>query len=71
LSFSPLPAHNATGNFTKIVQRLPVRIEIDENNPQRALLRVGMSVRPEVDVRAASEADSLSQHDGATRLSQR
>ncbi|WP_290873951.1 HlyD family secretion protein [Aquabacterium sp.] len=51
VSFSPLPAHNATGNFTKIVQRLPVRIEIDESSPQRQLLRVGMSVRPEVDVR--------------------
>jgi membrane fusion protein (multidrug efflux system) len=52
VSFSPLPAHNATGNFTKIVQRLPVRIAIDAANPQRELLRVGMSVRPEVDVRA-------------------
>jgi len=53
VSFSPLPAHNATGNFTKIVQRLPVRIAIDGANPQRELLRVGMSVRPEVDVRNA------------------
>ncbi|PXW92289.1 membrane fusion protein (multidrug efflux system) [Sphaerotilus hippei] len=52
-SFSPLPAHNATGNFTKIVQRLPVRIELDDTRPQRQLLRVGMSVRPEVDVRTA------------------
>lgn len=50
VSFSPLAPHNATGNFTKIVQRLPVRIEIDENHPKRSLLRVGMSVRPEVDV---------------------
>lgn len=58
LSFSPLPAHNATGNFTKIVQRLPVRIEIDPAHPQRALLRVGMSVRPEVDVSPATARDA-------------
>lgn len=56
VSFSPLPAHNATGNFTKIVQRLPVRITLDGGQPQADLLRVGMSVRPEVDVSGASGA---------------
>lgn len=56
VSFSPLPAHNANGNFTKIVQRLPVRIEIDEDQPHRDLLRVGMSVQPEVDVRSPTVA---------------
>ncbi|MEY4412904.1 MAG: hypothetical protein RIQ53_197 [Pseudomonadota bacterium] len=71
LSFSPLPAHNATGNFTKIVQRLPVRIEIDEVLPERALLRVGMSVRPEVEVRTAVAVAGFSQRDGATHLIQR
>ncbi|WP_159877685.1 HlyD family secretion protein [Aquitalea denitrificans] len=49
-SLSPLPAHNATGNFTKIVQRLPVRIELDAGQAQLTALRVGMSVRPEVQV---------------------
>lgn len=49
VSFSPVAPHNATGNFTKIVQRLPVRIRIDRTQPEVARLRVGMSVRPEID----------------------
>lgn len=51
-SFSPIPAHNATGNFTKIVQRLPVRIAIDSGDQRKRLLRVGMSVRPEINTEA-------------------
>jgi len=47
-SLSPLPAHNATGNFTKIVQRLPVRIALDAGQAQLKNLRVGMSVHPEI-----------------------
>lgn len=66
VSFSALPAHNATGNFTKIVQRLPVRIEIDEGQPKRELLRVGMSVRPEVDVGATPTADGARARPTAT-----
>ncbi|PPC76784.1 hemolysin D [Pokkaliibacter plantistimulans] len=46
--FSLLPAENATGNFTKIVQRVPVRISIDEH---AELLRPGMSVTAAVDTR--------------------
>ena len=48
VSFSPVAPHNATGNFTKIVQRLPVRIRIDRQQSEVAQLRVGMSVRPEI-----------------------
>ncbi|MDR1708336.1 MAG: HlyD family secretion protein [Candidatus Accumulibacter sp.] len=47
-SFSVVPPHNAGGNFTKIVQRLPVRIRLDPAHPQAPRLRVGMSVRPTV-----------------------
>ncbi|MFB0493547.1 membrane fusion protein (multidrug efflux system) [Methylobacterium sp. OAE515] len=43
-AFSPIPPNNATGNFTKIVQRLPVRIDIDPGQPLAKLLRVGFSV---------------------------
>ena len=43
-SYSPIPSTNATGNFTKIVQRLPVKIVIAPNQPLARLLRVGMSV---------------------------
>lgn len=49
--FSLLPASNATGNFTKIVQRVPVRITLDEADRNRLPLRPGMSVVVEVDTR--------------------
>lgn len=47
-SYSVVAPHNATGNFTKIVQRLPVRIRIDPGQPAAERLRVGMSVRPTI-----------------------
>jgi membrane fusion protein (multidrug efflux system) len=43
-----LPAQNATGNFVKIVQRLPVRIELTDYDPDKAPLFVGLSVVPYV-----------------------
>ena len=46
--FSVLRADNATGNFTKVVQRLPIRIAIDPDQPLAARLRPGMSVIAEV-----------------------
>ena len=42
--FALLPPDNATGNFTKIVQRIPVKIAIERNDPLRGDLRPGMSV---------------------------
>ncbi|WP_458130398.1 HlyD family secretion protein [Pseudomonas sp. R3-41] len=48
VSYSAIAPHNATGNFTKIVQRLPVRIRIDPDQPAAAKLRVGMSVTPHI-----------------------
>jgi membrane fusion protein (multidrug efflux system) len=50
VSFSAVAPHNATGNFTKIVQRLPVRIRIDPGQPAAAKLKVGMSVIPEIHI---------------------
>lgn len=50
VSYSTVAPHNATGNFTKIVQRLPVRIRLDPNQPATARLRVGMSVIPTIQV---------------------
>lgn len=55
VSFAPVPPHNATGNFTKIVQRLPVRIHIEPGQPAAHRLRVGMSVRPTIHIAAAVE----------------
>lgn len=46
--FSLLPAENATGNFVKVVQRVPVKITFDHDNPDEKLLGVGMSVVPKV-----------------------
>jgi membrane fusion protein (multidrug efflux system) len=49
--FSVLPAENATGNFTKIVQRVPVRILLDGNASTLGRLRPGLSVSADVDER--------------------
>lgn len=51
--FAVLKPDNASGNFTKVVQRLPVRIAIDPGQPLAARLRPGMSVVVEVDTAAA------------------
>ena len=51
VSYSAVAPHNATGNFTKIVQRLPVRIRIDPGQPAAAGLRVGMSVVPQIQIK--------------------
>lgn len=45
-TFSAIAADNATGNFTKVVQRLPVKITLDTQQPNLARLRVGMSLFP-------------------------
>ncbi len=50
VSYSAIGAHNATGNFTKIVQRLPVKISLDANQPALKQLRVGMSVVPSISI---------------------
>ncbi len=43
-----LPAENATGNFVKVVQRLPVRIELQDYDPDKTPLFIGLSVTPYV-----------------------
>jgi len=54
--FALLPPDNATGNFTKIVQRIPVKIAIDTSDPLFGRLRPGMSVEPTIDTRPGSSA---------------
>ncbi|MET3337256.1 MULTISPECIES: HlyD family secretion protein [Bradyrhizobium] len=49
-----LPPDNATGNFTKVVQRIPVRIQLDDNQPLLARLVPGMSVVTRIDTKAAN-----------------
>ena len=48
--FALIPVENAVGNFTKITQRLPVRIAIDRNQPLAGALRPGLSLKVKVDV---------------------
>jgi membrane fusion protein (multidrug efflux system) len=50
-AFSLLPAENATGNYVKVVQRVPVKIVLDEAPPAGYRIGPGMSVEPEVKVR--------------------
>jgi len=52
-TLSLLPAQNATGNFVKVVQRLPVRIDVINYDPDNVPLFVGLSVTPTVDLKAA------------------
>jgi len=47
-SFSLLPPENATGNYVKVVQRIPVKILFDPGQDKQHLLRIGMSVEPTV-----------------------
>lgn len=57
--FTLLPPDNATGNFTKVVQRLPVRVRVPKDVARLNLLRAGMSVYVTVDTRdGAKDADT-------------
>jgi membrane fusion protein (multidrug efflux system) len=51
--FSVIPPENATGNFTKIVQRVPVRIALDASDAALGRLRLGLSVTVSVDTQDA------------------
>jgi membrane fusion protein (multidrug efflux system) len=53
--FSVLPPENATGNFTKIVQRVPVRILLEDSASELGRLRPGLSVLADVDQRAPAQ----------------
>ncbi|NTS29795.1 HlyD family secretion protein [Phyllobacterium sp. BT25] len=53
--FALLPPDNATGNFTKVVQRVPVKIVLDANPALGELVRPGMSVQATIDTRSATE----------------
>lgn len=55
--FTVLKSDNATGNFTKVTQRLPVRIAIDANHPLASRLSPGMSVVVSVDTKSAAASD--------------
>jgi membrane fusion protein (multidrug efflux system) len=58
LEFALLPPDNATGNFTKIVQRIPVKIVIDEDPARVGRLRSGMSVIPVINTKPARSVET-------------
>jgi membrane fusion protein (multidrug efflux system) len=64
-AFALLPAQNATGNWIKVVQRVPVRIALDPKELHDHPLRVGLSIRATVDVRDRSGA-VISAHNEAS-----
>jgi membrane fusion protein, multidrug efflux system len=63
LEFALLPPDNATGNFTKIVQRVPVKIVLDDHS-LKGLLRPGMSAEPTVNTKSAV----LAEREAASRV---
>jgi membrane fusion protein, multidrug efflux system len=69
--FSLLPPDNATGNFTKIVQRLPVRIVVPTEVTAQAVLRPGMSVVVKVNTKPGAPTPSQSMSTAALRTSVR
>ncbi|NYT35567.1 HlyD family efflux transporter periplasmic adaptor subunit [Allopusillimonas soli] len=56
-AFSLLPAQNASGNWIKVVQRVPVRVSLDPAELKEHPLRVGLSMQVEVDLTAPSDED--------------
>jgi membrane fusion protein, multidrug efflux system len=67
--FTLLPPDNATGNFTKIVQRLPVRIRVPKDVAEQNLLRAGMSVYTTVNTSdGAADAENETDLDAPTMV---
>lgn len=64
-AFSMIPAQNATGNWIKVVQRLPVRIELDPKDLRSYPLQVGLSMIVTIDTTAGSEQQTLAQYRAA------
>jgi membrane fusion protein (multidrug efflux system) len=55
-AFAVIPAQNATGNWLKVVQRVPVRIALDPEELKKHPLRVGLSMKATIDTTAAPKA---------------
>lgn len=65
-AFSLLPPENATGNWVKVVQRLPVRIAVDPGSNDDHSLRLGLSVHVTVDTTARGETADATPHEPAS-----
>jgi membrane fusion protein (multidrug efflux system) len=60
VTFAAIRPDNATGNFTKVVQRIPVKIVLDPDQPLASRLRVGMSVEASIDTESAADSAQVS-----------
>lgn len=58
-AFSVLPAQNATGNWIKVVQRVPVRVSLNPEDLKKYPLRIGLSMSAHVDTSQSGEGDSV------------
>ncbi|HEU0187079.1 MAG TPA: HlyD family efflux transporter periplasmic adaptor subunit [Gallionellaceae bacterium] len=68
-AFALLPAQNASGNWIKVVQRVPVRIALDPQQLAAHPLRIGLSMHADVDLRAAQgQAPTRAQDSSAANL---
>ena len=67
--FALLPPDNATGNFTKVVQRIPVKIALDDEHGRAIALRPGMSVIPTIATRSNTQAAKAADASKATLVS--
>ena len=61
-TFALIPAQNATGNWIKVVQRLPVRVELDPNQLAEHPLQVGLSMTVTIDTDAEIDEKALSRY---------
>ncbi|MDX1897563.1 HlyD family secretion protein, partial [Pseudomonas aeruginosa] len=61
LSFAPIAPDNATGNFTKVVQRIPVKIVLEPRQAMAGKLRVGMSVEARIDTATGTHSAEVAQ----------
>ena len=68
--FALLPPDNATGNFTKIVQRIPVKIVLSAGDPLAGMLRPGMSVTPTIDTKSTVEAGAVPASGSAAQVAE-
>lgn len=69
-AFSMIPAQNATGNWIKVVQRLPVRITLDANEMKQRPLQVGLSMEATIDTSAAQVTQAVAEHKAPSANSQ-
>lgn len=66
-AFSMIPAQNATGNWIKVIQRLPVRIDLDLKELHTHPLNVGLSMTVTIDKESEIDSKSLAQYQAARR----